>query len=248
MKFAPIVPTKYLSILTSNASCHMALAHLVLSDKNYRKHYAKVKGICILDNGACELKRSVPVENLLEAYIMLNGPDVVVIPDSLQGGNMELYNEFWKVANDFRVINPEVLFMAVPGNIPQCDFMIKDPKVSIIGLNRDWEYGRKTRGDFIENNLEVVVANQKQFHLLGLRKNPIKEIKSAARFAAVVYGVDSSLPYRITSLGRMIDEYRPYPPLINFDQNKIPNEIIEHICRELNWLRDWVSEGCQEVV
>lgn len=237
MKFAPIVPINYLEELASLSDYQLCLAHLVLLNKTYGSFYRRCKEegkFLILDNGACELGRSVPVDLLLESFIEIGTSDVVVIPDAPRSGdNIRLFKEFEKSYEMFLKENPATKFMAIPHSLSEVDLMVNSNFVSFIGLARD---------DF--DRLKVIEKfkdSGKKFHILGLRKDPIYEVAELRAYENYVIGIDSSLPYRILRLGRTLSEVSPFPKPIDFYEDNLGSNLLNHCKVGLLWYIKWVE-------
>lgn len=239
MRFAPIVPTKYLNTLASLSTLQMCLAQK-LGSRKYLNFYRKRRNLgdtVILDNGAFELGTSISPEELLEAFKLLGGTDYVVIPDTHSGDNLKLFKSF-SLYGEFREINPSVEFIAVPHNLHELDFMLGMGMNYVIGIGKELVTDRKKLFRNIKSN--------KRFYILGLRRDPlveVRELKQLVQFGINILGVDSSLPYRLTRLGRRLYEYRPYPPPIDFGENNLSNERVRFCVEELKWFIDWVEHG-----
>ena len=233
MKFCPIVPIKYLSKLAGLSSNHMVLAQW-LTEKKYFNFYKKRKekgDFIILDNGACELGKSLEPQVLLDWCEKLGGVDILVVPDS-DTNNLQLFEDF--MHSDTNVVAAGL--MAVPRSIEDLEVMIRFAKVSYIGLNRDFEdYGRA-------KIIEQYKDYGKKFHLLGIRRNPIEEIIAVKPFGDLILGVDSSFPYRLFSRGRRIEEYRPFPPHDSMYQKDLSDEILNFCVGEFKSFLEWVND------
>jgi len=240
MKFAPIVPVRYLDSLGSLSNYHLVLSQW-LSEPSYCEFYSSCwdRGdTLILDNGAYELNTSVPFDDLLQSYQRLGGSDIVVIPDTNEGNNLDLAEEFSSYIDAFRNINSKVKFMVVPHSLEEVKPLIQLGYADIIGLNKD--FARTGRSKVIEKLLKMGV--DKQFHLLGVYRNPIKEVADVLKFKDLIIGMDSSMPYRIAKSGRKLEEYRPYPKVINFYEDNLSEPILKHCVSEFEWFIDYVGK------
>jgi len=238
MKFAPIVPIRYLDRLASLSNYHLVLSQW-LSEPSYYKFYSNCwnRGdTLILDNGAYELNTSVSFDDLLQSYQRLGGADIVVIPDTNEGNNLDLAEEFSSYIDAFRNVNSKVKFMVVPHSLEEVKPLIQLGYADIIGLNKD--FARTGRDKVIEKLLKMGV--DKQFHLLGVYRNPIKEVADVLKFKDLIIGIDSSMPYRLAKGGRKLEEYRPYPKVINFYEDDLSEPILKHCVSEFEWFIDYV--------
>ncbi len=78
-QFCIIAPTKYL-FYADQSDMHIVLAHLVDTDEDYAKFYAKNTDYKIMDNGAFELGESYAPEKLVELAQKCKA-DAIVLPD-----------------------------------------------------------------------------------------------------------------------------------------------------------------------
>ena len=240
MKFFPIVPINYLGKLARISEHHMVLAQL-LESKRYRNFYKRriAQGeTIILDNGSCELGRPLPIEDLvwMTQDLELRAPSILVIPDILSDGNTELFRSSVKTL--YKVFRGLVKLMAVPHTQEEVEMMLGYEEVDVIGLNRDFQR-EGGRAKIIQNYRDY----GKKFHVLGIYRNPIGEIKSIKPFEEVVIGVDSSLPYSIARSGRRIEEYRPYPKYIDYHEVGVDKELLDFIAGELEYFRGFVEDA-----
>ncbi len=78
-QFCIITPTKYL-FYAEQSDMHIVLAHLVDTDEEYAKFYAKNNDYKIMDNGAFELGESYAPDKLVELAQKCKA-DAIVLPD-----------------------------------------------------------------------------------------------------------------------------------------------------------------------
>jgi len=243
MKYFPIVPIKYLDDLASLSRNQIVLAQW-LEDKKYLNFYKKCRrrgDFILLDNGACELGRSIPIRNLIECYEILGGCDVLVIPDSQVGNNRSVVEEAIEVLADVGIdgITGDTKLMGVPQSLEDLEWMIKQPYISILGISRTiaWDEGFGDRVGLIEAFKDC----GRQFHLLGMRRNPTEEVMSVRLFGDLILGVDSSFPFRLFSRGRRIGEHRPYPEHDSMYKNDLSSETLKFCIEEMEAFIDWVG-------
>ena len=239
MNFFPIVPINYLNPLAKLSHHHLVLAQW-LTNKKYLNFYKKMveRGdMVILDNGCNELEKSIPVEELVEWYFRLSNPGILVVPDYNNTDNLKVTRESLEWLEDWKHISnfsPDL--MVVPHSLKDLDEMVK-MAVKYIGLNRIMEdYGRVKLIKEYRNCGKV-------FHLLGMYRNPIKEVDEVRELGDLVLGIDSKLPYRIVSTGRHVHEHRPYPEKMDVFQKGLPEEIVEHCVEEFKLYIHWVEKG-----
>jgi len=238
MNFFPIVPFKYLNTLSKPSRHHMVLSHW-LSDKHYLKFYQKMweRGdYIILDNGACELGRSVDLDDLLLSFQKLGGTDVLVIPDwpDAPEKNRRLFNRFFEREPEFRAVHNGYKLMAVPHSLEDLEVFAGDQRIDIIGLNPAMErfHGRAN---------VISLHPGLKYHLLGCWRNPIKEIESVRPFSANILGMDSSLPYRVLRTGRDLTEYKPFPKVMDRFESTLSDPMLRHCAQGLKKFAEFVS-------
>lgn len=79
-QFCIITPTAYLKFHAEQSSMHLVLAHLVDTDEEYAKFYAKNNNYKIMDNGAFELGESYAPDKLIKLAQKCKA-DAIVLPD-----------------------------------------------------------------------------------------------------------------------------------------------------------------------
>jgi len=238
--FAPIVPLKYLEDLAGLSNFQMCIAHWCVEEDylNFYRERFSAGDFTILDNGACELDVSIEVSELLDVYIELGGADIVVVPDTKEGGtgNIELYNKFmeegWRSKFLHAIEGVTPYFMVVPHSLEEFRYFNEFTIADYIGLNQGMEQHGRLR--LIRD--AVSKGTSKSFHLLGMMRNPLKEIMGANELGDYILGMDSSLPYRITKLGRKLNEYKPFPALINMYEEELEPSILKHCIGEFEGL------------
>lgn len=228
MRFSPLVPINSLESVASLSDFHLCLIHLMQESIEYANFYRErvLKGdFVILDNSACELGSSVSIEEIKHWYTYLEGPAVVVLPDTQEGCNVQFLRESKEHLDYFFEVNPFVKIMAVPHTLKELEYISSLSFIDIIGLNRTLEeYGRlNIILDAIELNLD------KKFHILGMIKDPIKEVKQFNTVTNMIIGIDSALPFRILSMGRTLNEPRPYPPPMDDFQEELEEPFLSFV-------------------
>lgn len=99
MKFAPIVPTAYMSAVNNarhaNGSLHLILAHLCLKSEEYVNRAIEAPGRKILDNSFFELGYSLDTDTLLRIAEKVRADAIVLEDDTLKG-----YDKFYREGYD----------------------------------------------------------------------------------------------------------------------------------------------------
>ena len=235
LNFFPIVPINYLNRVAKLANHHLVLAQWLTHKRYFNFYYKMVQrgDTIILDNGCNELDKSIPTQELTKWYYSLGCPSIFVVPDYNDDTNLRVTTEELKWLRDGTSSFIKD-FMVVPHSISDLDAMVKMP-VKYIGLNRIMEdYGR---AKIIKEYRDC----GKIFHLLGMHKNPIKEVDEVREFGDLVLGIDSSLPFRLTSAGKHVHEYRPHPKKMDMLQKDLPDELLEYCVVKMRNYIEWVK-------
>ncbi|MDO8570115.1 MAG: hypothetical protein Q7R97_00835 [Candidatus Daviesbacteria bacterium] len=206
MNVAIISPTAYLNELSCyrKNSYHMVLAQRVLEDEHYANFYNLYKGFTILDNGACELKRSIHFEALLKVIELIH-PNVAVLPDILgdSEATLKLSNLFLNKISQKDCEN--LIFMGVCQGqtkkewLTSFNFFAKHDKVKMIGISNTEAMFKADKNTFsrvqtlkylLDHNL---LPQNKKIHLLGLPDSGHLELFKMKQYNCVE-GVDTSAP------------------------------------------------------
>lgn len=233
MNYFPIVPVKYLSDLAILSNHHMVLAQW-LDNKRYLTFYQKMRergDYIILDNGCAELGHSLPVEELVDKYIMLGGANILIIPDSDGKDNLEVIEKAERYLYKSSI---STNFMVVPHTPDELKILAKNH--AFIGINRimDDIYGRI-------KILKENKSNSIRFHILGMKKDPMAEVQSLKPYASQIIGIDSLLPYRLVRLGRKIEEAHPYPMNCELDDQSLEGPMLKMAKEEYKKFIEWVK-------
>jgi len=175
--FAFECPIAYLKQFQQVSDFDFILAHL-LKDRDYYNFYKKSNKFKILDNGACELGKSIDTDNLIKWAYDLE-VDMLVAPDCLLNKNetIKLWKKFKK---DYAALPFKI--MAVPQGktvleyVKCLEYFEKEKRVDIIGLGykpistsfyRKYKTHKK---DVTTTRLNLVKEYiiKKPTHLLGL--------------------------------------------------------------------------------
>lgn len=218
MELALIAPTNALEDWGSITTYHMALAHLILSDEDYAKHYFELSQqghFVILDNSVIELGGAVEVSTLLEAAALVN-PAVIVLPDVLDD-MQATHQAIHKAISDLLRANAlnRFRFMAVPQGKTKEEFFMSYKHIAalsdiyMIGMPKRLGRYDESRGigraNVIEEMLRLgLIDTSKPHHLLGVWDNPV-EIKHLSKHNWIK-GVDTQLPFWAAANGVKFDK------------------------------------------
>lgn len=172
MKFFTLPPTSNLELMDMGTAGHFCLAHLYVSDENYRNHFLEVRkrpnSFILLDNGAAE--HSLVDDEVLLSIVEDLKPNEVIAPDVLNNFSQTLLNleNFVYKMQERKFLEHTKIFFC-----PQGDNMIEWLKsyllalsnrhVSTIGLSKialpHCMYGVKD---------DVLIAESRRRTLIGL--------------------------------------------------------------------------------
>ncbi len=200
----------------------MVLAQRVLSDEIYTEYYKneQLRGATIImDNGACELGKSLDGESLLKAINAIK-PDILVLPDSLDNGHETIQLSSAFIRNYSKYLSGIKLMGVAQGKtkeewISTLKHFIDNKKVSMVGIsntdavfsNHENEFSRyKTIGYLSELK---ILDGTKQVHILGLGNSGHLEIEKLKEFP-FIEGIDTSAPVVHGAFGVQINYSQPY--------------------------------------
>jgi len=206
MKVAIIAPTRFLNRY-STTGYHLALAHMVLNDPEYRsfyrdKPYVAKDGYVILDNSMVELDKPLSLEDLHVAVTMIR-PDELILPDFLDDpyGTVEAAKD---TVAYFKNLFPTMKLQAVPhwtpSHTPQhwqdcynelCDI----DGIDVIGIRKGLKSARPDCVQWLDENR----AEHVEHHLLGTW-HWLKEVQSLTHYSWI-RGIDSKAPVRLGQAG-----------------------------------------------
>lgn len=204
MNFAVIAPTKYLKdfCLIDENKYHMILAHRALRDNVYAAFYKSLppEHFKILDNSACELKKSINSEDLLRAYELVK-PNVLVLPDTLSDSARTISASFKFLDSFYGRI--DVDFMGVVQGNTRKDWlncfslMNKDERISYLGVSSTKPFFSGSKFPRVKT-IEYLVkrgllSDNKKIHLLGLGDSGHMELNLLKKYS-FIEGCDSSAP------------------------------------------------------
>lgn len=233
IKVAHIMPTSYLSQLDGNTSrggIGMSLAHLVLTDNQYKQHYSrsnKKYNVVILDNSAFELGAAINDADFIKAVTLIQS-DEVVLPDVLFDAGQTLYRIKQFLAAHAKHVRGLSL-MAVPHGNTLDEYL--ESYVAIAALSEVTTIGIGTvyNGRFKQEGklgreviIDALVAKNllaaKQHHLLGLGDDGNLELSRLSKFS-FIRSCDSSAAYTNACGGTLItsDGYKKPPKKVNFE-------------------------------
>ena len=110
MKILNIVPTKFIKEFDNHDGPHMLFAHLVEVDSEYVDSYKSMKGLKIMDNSWWELRRDLPVKELVEKCWVIKA-DVLVLPDIFY--STDFYKKVENCVKQVRNIDKNLKLMGV---------------------------------------------------------------------------------------------------------------------------------------
>lgn len=205
MRVAIIAPTRFLNRY-STTGYHLALAHQVLTDPDYRDFYDMRSALfgeyVILDNSMIELNTPLSPEELVQACKMIR-PDELILPD-WRDDPPRTYHAAQELPEFYKAAFPNMKLMAVPHYYGSAD-----PKhwqenyneicdlegIDSIGIGK---YLRALRPDIIEW-LDVNRAEHVEHHLLGTW-SWLKEVATYVDYKWI-RGIDSKAPVRLGMAG-----------------------------------------------
>ena len=261
MKFAPIVPNNKLDIVKNGFSYYLCLAHRVLISEEYKNFYRQLSDLditVIMDNSVAELGHPLSDSDLLQAVYEVQ-PTYIVLPDWPYNfedtyGYLKEESGYFKeqveaVMEPDRVIEymicPHVDIAAEPKDMAEgMRKMLKLGGFSLMGICKDYEmmgFGRGINGRASIVSIVADSLKDVKIHMLGIHKNPMGEIKSWREHSDKISGFDSGIPYRITRVGRKMEEYYPYPPYPDDDFDSIGTNMTKFVREELVRLSKFVE-------
>lgn len=266
MRFAAIVPVCNAEALVSGQSFHLVLAHLLFESPTYRAFYEKlvIEGHVdiTLDNSVVEIGSPLEDEFLIRAAEATQ-PNLVVLPDFMGDSGATLHyleHESERLIGGVLDVSPKSEFIASLQTLESAtvaevvDVVKRYIEIQVntgffqhLGISKSYEMvgvpgvGLGGRAKILQEIVPILPKGMK-VHMLGIRKDPVAEIKSWTGLYSHILGVDSAKPYRIARLGRRISEARPYPPSIDdLADDLLPAPTLEFVRSELASFRKWVS-------
>jgi hypothetical protein len=228
-------------------SYHLALAHLVLENDQYRYFYAARKrqgDFLIMDNSVIELEDPLPIADLLKAVIMTRA-DELVLPDHPWNSRATLEDAYvyagWMWKN-----NPDINLMGVPQGENVEDWMqcfadmVQIPNIDTIGIPKSLGSNRLKVLKMIDDAQPTLPL--KDYHLLGTWGNPT-EVQYASNHYSWIRGCDSKIPVRAGLAGvqfhptQGLIAKRAEIPSLDFDALADPFPIITqyNVNRFIKW-------------
>ena len=261
MRFAPIVPNNKIEMIRRGFSYHLCLAHRVLDNPEYRDFYRDLSdrdSIVIMDNSVHELGEPLADDELLYAYESVQ-PNIVVLPDwpydfdttyhYLKEESGYLKEQVDSVIEQDRSLSymvcPHVDIAGEASDMAEgMSHMLKVGGFDYMGICKDYEMMGSGRGINGRATIVSLIADQLEhvkIHMLGIHKNPMGEVRSWRQYSDYISGFDSGIPYRITRIGRKMEEYYPYPPYPNEEEDSISTFMTRFVREELNRLSKFVE-------
>ncbi len=197
---------------------------LILESKLYRDFYIHRKeqrDYVVLDCSGSEPRKSVSGKVLLEAVMALK-PNLVVAPDYDVSfvKTVELTLSFIRThGKDIRDLGVGILGMVQGATLEQCLSCYKDicRLVDAVGLPRSIEV-QVGRASFLKR-----LRTHKPIHIFGIHGDPERELEDLLDLdRRYLFGVSTSLPVRLGLQCRLLDEYTPEPPQLDYLSNHNP--------------------------
>lgn len=197
---------------------------LILDSRVYRDffiHRRERKDYIILDCSDTEPRQSISPNLLVEATKILK-PNLVVAPDYDVSSvkTVELTVAFLQTfGGDIRSLGVRLLGMVQGVTLEQCLFCYRNFSrlVDAIGLPRNIEV-RVGRANLLKR-----IRTGKPIHIFGIHGNPEVELDSLLDLNRHnLFGVSTSLPVRLGFQCRLLDEYTPEPPRLDYHSSHNP--------------------------
>ena len=225
-----------------NGDFHPVLSHLVITDKDYRKHYADqaAKGAYILiDNSAHENGAGHGIEDLLVSLEHLNPKPhrcQVVMPDTLDNGEATARNtiEAWnQLLNDpparalYDKYMPDVMYVPQGKDRAEWDWCFQyltrtwvqtfpDGTPWIIGISKDYEKWWGGVLSLINRTVAPTVSaafiHRPHLHLLGWGHKLWALRDIIKRSNVKIRSTDSAKPFVFALAGIKLQPYEKAPP------------------------------------
>ena len=177
INFCHIMPTKLIPQLSKYNNIHLTLAHLVESDIEYRKYYANISDIKIMDNSAFEMfkenKPMYPSHQLVKLGKMINA-DYLVLSDYPNEHSSKTIESSKSLINEFKSEGFKTFFVPqsqqhdIEDYIDCWEYALNNPDIDLIGMSiigAPNAFGVE-RG----NKLQRFLSRWKIFQLLHERK------------------------------------------------------------------------------
>lgn len=250
MKVAIIAPTRFLNRY-STTGYHLALAHMVLNDPEYRNFYQlrKVYGdYIILDNSMVELDHPLEREQLVQACKLIE-PAELILPDFLDDPP-RTYTAAKVLPEFFHDQFPEMKLQVVPHWYGSADLRhwidnyneICDLEgIDVIGIRK----GLKSKRPDIVEWLDKNRAEHVEHHLLGTW-HWLKEVETMTHYSWI-RGIDTKAPVRLGQAGivlhpdegLVVPQLRAACPPLDFDNRTDLFPIITQY--NVNLFIDWAE-------
>jgi hypothetical protein len=253
VKLAIITPTKYLKefIRISSNNYYMVLAQRYFVNKEYRDYYRRLStqegNVIILDNGACELKKSIDSRKLFEIATDLR-PDVLIAPDVLLSSSetKELTNEFLK--NYYEELNSMgiELMAVIQGKSHKEWFECfnefnENRRIRYIGISNTNGVFSSEKFPRIKVLQEIekngLLYSNKKVHILGLGDSGHIELEKFLKFD-FIEGCDTGAPITHGASGVVFKKGVHYKKIKKYlpDDVLLSEKQIEDIKKNINFL------------
>lgn len=243
MQAALIAPTQLLDAVQPFSNYHLILTHKVIYDRKYQEFFAKrsrAKDYVILDNGAAEKGKSVPLKEVVLAAI-LTRPSAIFLPDILFDSERTL-DELEKVLvcrhlRFLRSLMPNIkLGVVVQGLDPHewldCFSILNGVKgIDFLGIPMLTTHVFGSRVKVLEQISKKV---KKPCHLLGAwYTSTLDEIRQESQFS-FVKGIDTTKPVKLAVQGKTLEQWGSYirdKSYIDRHHNGVDVSLVEENCR-----------------
>ena len=235
---APIPLLEEYCTLTNYQVCK---ALLILDNPIYREFYTQRKALgdyTVLDCSISNPREAVSSDSLMEAVRVLR-PNLVVVPDYdvnyLRTVDSSVH--FLRIySKELKQLGVDSLGMVQGATLKQYRLCYSNlfGLVEAIGLPRTMEV-KVGRARFLRE-----IQTTKPVHIFGLQNSPEKELDSLLDLENV-FGIVSSLPFRLGLQCRLLEEYRPEPPELDYlsTRNPYPEFTRDNIKDLIAQASDW---------
>ena len=224
MKVAIQAPIPLLEDYCTLTNYQVCKPTLILEDRPYRDFYIyrkEQRDYVVLDCSDTDPRDAVSPRSLLEATKILK-PNLVVAPDydvsSVKTANLTV-PFLHTYGRDIRGMGISLLGMVQGVTLEQYLFCYRTISrlVDAIGLSRSMEV-KIGRANFLKR-----IKTNKPIHLFGIHGNPEGELESLLDLDRDnLFGISTSLPVRLGFQCRLLDEYLPEPPQLDYHSNFNP--------------------------
>jgi len=218
MKAGIIAPISLLDYYSGFTNYHVCNPKLLIESQDYLNFYLGRKALgnfLIVDCSITEPREPINSTDLITALTLLK-PNLVVLPNSdmntertlsLTSGFLNLYKR------SLDQLDVGFIGMVQGATMKQCIFCSKvlSKMVDSLGLPRSMESSVDRTKFLKEVQIDLPI------HIFGIHSSPEVEIDNLLSLEMDnIVGISSDLPVRLGFLCRLLDEYRPEPPPLNW--------------------------------